>query len=254
MGLFDIFKKKEFGKKSSGEDLEQALKRAASEPAFRFEFYKRLLSSKLVVLTQDNNGLPDGISVAKQDLSINIFSLKDGSIPVFTSNDRIFDKGIIKSQMTVDDMLKMLRDKKVVLNPYSDYGKVLLPDEIERVLDGTIFTGNVDRIKVDKPTSVAIGQPAEYPTEVIKSLIELFKNKSEVSAAYMAWIYDHKTNVPPHYIFAIDAIGDWNRLSQETGFTISQIIGPDSVFDIMKLGKGGINDYFRDKTTPFYKK
>jgi hypothetical protein len=58
MGLFDIFKKKNRQPGFTNLSLEDLLQKAATKPEYRPEFYKRLLSDKLVVITSDN-GQPD---------------------------------------------------------------------------------------------------------------------------------------------------------------------------------------------------
>jgi hypothetical protein len=59
MGLFDLFKKKTDNSKQSsfvdGNAIETTLRKASVEPAYRAEFYKNLLSEKLIVLTDKSN-------------------------------------------------------------------------------------------------------------------------------------------------------------------------------------------------------
>lgn len=52
---------------------------------------------------------------------------------------RYFDKGIVKEQVEVlevrsEDIFNFFKGATLVLNPYSDYGKELLPNEIEGLL------------------------------------------------------------------------------------------------------------------------
>ena len=79
MGLLDIFRKKTEPTFDNENRLETVLRKAATEAAFRPEFYKRLLSEKLVVLTAKTN-LPEGFQTLKKDTNVNIVSLQDGKI------------------------------------------------------------------------------------------------------------------------------------------------------------------------------
>src|SRR5436189_4436612 len=142
MGLFDLFKKKADNSKQSNFNaeniIEATLRKASTEPAFRGEFYKRLLSEKLIVLTGKSN-LPEGVQTVQENTNINLVTLTDGKIPVFTSTSKIFDKGIIKEQvpfleMKGEDLFNLATGATFILNPYSDYGKELLPNEIESLL------------------------------------------------------------------------------------------------------------------------
>src|SRR3954469_8084678 len=98
MGLFNFFKKEKSLSNENKYTLEQLLEMAAKEPAYRADFYKRLLTDELVVITNKTN-LSDGDHVLKEATKVNIVSFPDKRIPVFTSVQRIFDKGIIKDQV-----------------------------------------------------------------------------------------------------------------------------------------------------------
>jgi hypothetical protein len=248
-----------FLKKTKASSFENLLRRAADDPAYRVEFLKRLLTEKLIIITKESIGA-EGITILEKDTKVNIYTLQDGSIPVFTSTDRIFDNGIIKDKVNFlelnsrDLFSNIAVGRTFILNPYSDYGKKLLPQEIERLLDGTIFTEGGKQIVIEKSTPVQIGQPAKYPTEVVKSLTRLFSGKPEVNAAYLAWIYLPSSNDPPHYIFAIDLISNWSEISSEAGFLTQEVLGTGEIVDFVQISnRGDINDYFKS-IMPFYKK
>jgi hypothetical protein len=239
------------------ESFEELLEKAADKPAYRIEFFKRILEEKLIVLTK-STGMSEGLYKLQEDTAVKILMFDNGLIPIFTSTDRIFDKDIVKEkvpflEMRGEDIFKMIKGAKFILNPYSDNGKELLPEEIERLPAGTLTDGKVKHIKYEKDTTVRIGQPARYPTEIVKSLSEFFSTNSNVNAAYVAWIHNPEIDEPPHYIFAVDTEGDWSSISNEAGYITQQILGPDQIVDFMKLEDGGINDYFKS-IAPFYKK
>jgi len=259
MGLFDIFKKKTEPTFDNENRLETVLRKAATEAAFRPEFYEKLLSEKLVVLTAKTT-LPDGVQTLEKDTDVGIVSLQDGKIPVFTSTGKIFDKGIIKEEvpfleMKGEDLFNLAKGATFVLNPYSDYGKELLPNEIESILNGTILTENHKKIVVEKETNVQIGQPTKYPTEIINSLKILFASKPNVKKAYLGWIYDPSSGEAPHYIFGLDVEGDVQTITNEAGFTVKEYLKQDEFVDFIKIeNKVGLSDYFVKQTKPFYER
>ncbi len=259
MGLFDLFKKKTNQTEQANLSLELLLQKAANEPAYRAEFYKRLLSDKLVIITQ-NTGLQEGSRVLQENTNVNIFINPDGKIPVFTSTERIFDKGIIKEQvqymqMKGQDLFVMTRGATLLLNPNSDYGKVLLPDEVEKLLNGEILTANLKTLIIKKSTEVQIGQPSTYPTKIVNALKVLFAAKPNVEAAYLGWIYDRDSGEPPHYIFGLEADGDVQSLTQEAGFTAEHFLAKNEFVDFIRIdNKGAFSDYFLKQTKPFYKR
>jgi hypothetical protein len=259
MGLFDLFKKKSNQQTLDNINLETLLKKAATEPAYRAEFYKRILSDELIIITQ-NSGIQKGSQILQEDTKVKIVSYPDGKIPVFTSTDRIFDKGVVKDeveymQMKGENLFDLAKGATFLLNPYSDYGKELLPDEVERMLSGKILTDTSKTLIIEKETKVQIGQPVKYPTDIINSLKILFANKPNLKAAYLGWIFDPESGEPPHYIFGLEADGDIENLTQEAGFTAKQFLESDEFVDFIKMDKkNGLSDYFLKSVEPFYKR
>jgi len=260
MGLFDWLKKKPEADKSaeaSENRLEYTLKKAASEPAYRPEFYRLLLSEELVVLIRANS-LEEGAYTLKVDRKVDIVTLEDGRIPVFTSKNRIFDKGVINDQvpfmaMKGTDLFNLAKGAKFILNPYSDYGKELLAEEVANMLDGTVLEAKHKQITIEKETQVLLGQPAVYPQKVVDSLRTLFLTKPVVKAAYLGWIHDPASADPPHLIIGLDLDGEDPSVTNEAGFTAYQCLQPDEIIDFIRIRSGGsLVDYFTQETTPFY--
>ncbi|MEO7176024.1 MAG: enhanced serine sensitivity protein SseB C-terminal domain-containing protein [Saprospiraceae bacterium] len=237
--------------------LEQLLEKASTEAAYRPEFYKRLLDEALVVITMDSH-IEDGEHTLDEQSPVNIATFEDGKMPIFTSTDRIFDKGIVTEEVQIlqlrgQSLFEMARGASFVLNPYSDFGKEMLPDEVERMLDGTIFSDGGHEITLKEETQVLMGQPANYPTVMVNSLCTLYAGKPNVNAAYLAWIDNPASGTSPHLIIGLDATGDFVSLSQETGFVAREVLGKDEIIDIIQVDdKGGISDYFINSTKAFY--
>jgi hypothetical protein len=259
MGLLNIFKRKSAQSKPEDFTLESLLQKSAGEPAYRTEFYKRLLSDELIVITQASNH-PEGSHILEQDTEVNFVTYPDGKIPIFTSTDRIFDNWVVKEQVNYmqlkgEDLFELTKGATFVLNPNSDNSKELLPHEIEQMLNGTILTGGHKQIKMEEDTPVQIGQPANYPTEIIHSLKKLFSERPNIRAAYLGWIYNPSSGEPPHYIFGLDGEGDLQSITNEAGFTAKHFLNPNDIIDFIRIDdKGGLSDYFLKNTTPFYKR
>lgn len=258
MGLSNIFKKKTDQSSNTNLSLEELLQHSANEPAYRAEFYKRLLTDNLIVITQ-NSGLQEGNHTLQQDTNVNIVSYEDGRIPVFTTTDRIFDKGVIKEQVNYlqlkgEDLFTITKGATLILNPYSDYGKEFLPNEIESMLNGTMMTSNHREIVVEKETQVLIAQPSVYPTEMINSLKIMFAAKQNVKAAYLGWIHYPESGDPPHYVIGLDMNGDMNAVIQESGLIAKQFLKENDIIDFMQMDNSeGVISYLKS-TEPFFKR
>jgi len=255
MGIFDFFKKKTTD--NSGDSLEALLKKAATEPAVRPAFYKKLLTENLLIIT-DGKSLPIENNMIQKDAVVNISTLADGRIPVFTSTDRMFDQGIIKEQVPYlavkgSDLFGFIKGATIILNPYSDYGKELLPGEIEDLLSGKVSSGGHQTIEIKKETRMLIGQPAVYPTEMVAALSRLFAGEPAVNCAYIALIQFPDAHQPPHFALGIDAGGPTDTLYQKAGTLAQQFLKPGEFIDVINTGAGKANNYF-SSVAPFYKK
>ena len=67
-----------------------------------------------------------------------------------------------------------MRGAHVMLNPNLDYGKYFTAAEIERMLDGSIFA--LQHHVFEKETQVLIGQPEQYPSELVSAYYEYSPN------------------------------------------------------------------------------
>lgn len=144
MGLFDIFKKKKNDSTFPENELEQSLMQAGSKVSAQKDFYTKLLWNQLYVLTGGHSNSEEGIQTLEKDTTVQFVVFENGQIPVFTSTNRIFDKGIIKESVPFislkgQDLFGVANGATFILNPYSEYAKELIPEEIENLMNGTIF-------------------------------------------------------------------------------------------------------------------
>lgn len=260
MGLFDIFKKKKKTDSTFPEnELEKSLMKASSDLSARENFYMKLLWNELFVLTNGNTISDKGVRTVEKGETVEFVTFPDGEIPIFSSTNRIFDKGIIKSEvpfmaMKGQDLFGVAKGATFILNPYSKYGKELLPNEIAALLDGSIFNQK-NEITIEEDTEVRIGQPANYPTELVNALIEVFKSKQQVNAAYLAIIKMDASEKLPHLMIGIDVDEDMQSVVNEAGPIAEQILKGD-IIDFIQIDKkaGGVSSYFLKETKPFYKR
>ena len=258
MGLFDFLNPQPAPVPEPAATLEALLAQAARDPAFQPEFYRRLLLEQLVVITGYNPAqVVSGSHATEPGETMQIASWEDGRVPIFTSTNRIFDKQVIRQQVSLAhlkgrDLLEMLRGKTLLLNPYSDYGKELLPNEVTHLLDGTVLdTGHT--ITVEKATTVLLGQPAVYPTELVQALARLLAQQPRVRAAHLAWLHNPSSDVPPHYLICLDVEGEMRAISQQVGFVAQQFLQPHEIIDIVQAGQSSFTDYFHS-VPPFYQR
>lgn len=259
MGIFDIFKKKQTESTFPENEIERLLIKASSDISARNEFYTKLLWNDLVLITNGHTEQEEGRTTLEKDSKIQFITLENGQIPVFTSTNRIFDKGIVKEEVPFislkgQDLFKITKGATFILNPFSDYGKELIPQEIESLLNGSIFEKS-NEIEIKEDTKILIGQPSKYPTEFVNALKNLFNKNKTVKAAYLATIKAEQSNEPPHLIIGIDIEGDRKTITNQAGPLAEKIL-KNEIVDFVQIDTngGGISDYFINETQPFYKR
>jgi type III secretion system (T3SS) SseB-like protein len=231
-------------------DLEKALVRAVQEPSAAPDFYRLLLESQLLVM-----GTAEGQESATQQFSVapgaNLkleIGEADGRkfLPVFSSVTRM--QAYVKQEsrylaLNGRDLLETTRGAPVVLNPGSEYGKDLAPDEVARLLDPSL---------THKSEKVSIGE-AVYPAALVDALVELFRSQAEVATAWMIQVTFADRAREPHPLVGIETGGDMAALMAQIERTAQQAV-PGMVFDVQRVDRKnptGMADALL-QTPPFY--
>jgi len=247
-------------------ELELALVRATSDAAARPEFYRKLLSSQLFFVTPDAPEEETTVAPAGEQVVLVFWGdANESFLPFFSSRERLMQVigqapegagaeacGFIA--VLGRDAFVMLAQASTaaVLNPGLPCGKRFVSEEIRAIADGSIFGGEL--ITIDKHSSVLLGQPAEYPTELVDALRALFAKHRAVEAAFLAQIHDPKSDLPPHPIIGVVGPGCDDAV-QEAGMLASAIVqGPVDFAEMTADDQHDLATYFRAEATPFYER
>lgn len=240
-------------------DLEATLMRAASDPSARPEFLRLLLESELLVLGCIDRSIPNGVSqVAQPGDKLLVEGIQHKGkpyLPIFSSLTRL--RAFIRDQRQYVQangrgIFEAMKGASFLLNPGSDYGKELLPAEIERCLDPSCNPPQV--ITFEQPTKVLIGQPTNYPHDLAKALCQLFTIRPEVIAAYLAQIAFEDGSVPAHPLIGIETEGEWQPIANEMA-NVAHIVVPGMLVDTVKIDRTKPEDIWARnllKVSPFY--
>lgn len=209
--------------------LEQALIRAATEPAERPAFYRLLMESEVFVLGHVQGDAGSGrrtVNAGEQVQLVN-WQKQDGTrvLPFFASLPAL-QRAITEQQpylaMPARSLFELTRGATLVLNPASGHAKEFVPHEVEALLATGLNQVPQTRV-VEKETRVLLGQPAEYPAEMVSALTTLLARHPAVKAAYLCLMHDPSTRVPVDFI-------------------------------LMKPTGAGIEPYLRNSVKPFYER
>jgi len=242
-------------------DLERSLMQAAKDPAHRPHFYKDLVQSEILII-QHGEPPPEKESRITLDegMKVQIASIEyqgEPHIPIFSSVPRL--QAAITSEvaylgMNALEFLKMTMGAALILNPGSEYGKEITPQEAASIVDGSIWQPD-ERYVAQKDTQVLIGQPENYPKELVEALTRFFKTKKQVKRAWVAHFYNPDRDERPHTLVAVDVSDGFDEVLSEAGIVSRDVEIPDPPVDFLPItGRGGIEDYFVKETKPFYKR
>jgi hypothetical protein len=236
--------------------LEALLMQAANDPGVRPDFYKELLLTDLFVLIVPGNR-PHGNYVAQEGETLSMKGINvEGRklIPVFTTERRL--REYIQAQdhlakLNGRVLLSMIVTQKngIVLNPASSYGKEFTLQEVESLVDGSIFQPKQQTIAHE--TQVLIGMPKEYPTKVVEALSSYFQGKPEVKKAYVAEIHVPDSGEPSHLLFSIQVDGDFHPIASDLSVVMQSILGTGQFADLVQFGQGSLDEFFKTQE-PFF--
>lgn len=242
-------------------DLERKLMLAADNPASRPEFYKELMASNVFVIGfSDSEG--EGVETipAGAKLAIVNWQKDDGTsiIPFFTSLEAL-QRALKEESKYVAVPAKSLFEITIgsflVLNPASPYGKEFFPNEIQALLETGMNQAPQTRV-VQKETKVLLGQPANYPSEMVSALTALLAKHSAVKAAYLCLMHDPSSAEKPSLVVGFEGETDLGEAMKEAGSVAADTAPNGELVDFVVLKKGevGISDYMFKSVKPFYER
>ena len=135
--------------------LEELLRNATEDRSRQNEFYDCLCSAEAFALTDGN----EGESNNDGSTALQILSFEDMSIPIFSSQERIFDNNAVQGEvsvvkMKVLDIFRTASHRDFILNPFSNYAKKFTPHGVERLLDGTYASMPPSQVVIPKGTTL----------------------------------------------------------------------------------------------------
>lgn len=242
-------------------DLERSLAKAASDPAHCPQFYKDLSQSDIFIVQHGKQPpaqhtkttLAEGTMIQIQNIEHN----GKPHIPIFSSLVRLqaaLSHEAAYLGMNALEFMKLTKGAALLLNPGADFGKEFTPEEIASIIDGSIWQPN-ERYTVKKEVKVLLGQPKNFPTELVNALGRFFKKKKQVKRAWIAHIFNPDDGQKPHTLIAIDVSENFDEVSAEAGIVVRNVTILDPPVDFMPItGKGGLDGYFVKETKPFYER
>jgi len=234
--------------------LEIALKKAADDPACGPQFFGELLDSKVLIIPAgEKPPIVGGVVPQNTKIAIAPIAIGDRNcIPFFTSEVRL-PTGAEYLLLDAKALFQITRGSFLIMNPGAAYGKEFFPDEVSRLLDGSVFEPR-ERYVAQKPMQVMIGQPSEYPKELVAALSRLYSGLQEVRRAWVAFYQNPERDKEGGLLIGLDVeAGDMNRISGQTGIVIESVPKKQKYVDLVRYDGSGVSGYFTDQK-PFYQR
>jgi len=180
-------------------------------------------------------------------------SLDESFFMAFTDWEELRKWSAEKEQALIStyEDLKTLVEKDVqkvkgfVINPYGQ-NIVITPELIQ------YFSRKKSEIVIKKDTKVLLGQPKNYPNEMVNALSKYFTDHKEVKSAYL-FIAHKEDEEKPNLLLVIDFTGDKEILFPQVAAVAQKYLGNDEYIDLVpfntEFGKNAA-----ESSTPFYKK
>jgi hypothetical protein len=213
--------------------LEEALVAAAKNPVTAPDFYRLLLDSDLLVLgTVNGQQAPTEKFHAEAGSSFNfVTGERDGRkfLPIFSSLTRM--QAYVKEESKYlrikgRDLLETTRGAPIVLNPDSEYGKVLSAEQVELLLNGSLPQSKVFTLIGD----------IDPPAPLVKALAALFSRTADVSRAWIIHIAFADQGGVPHPLVGVETSGDMAALVAQMQ-SAAEKTAPGMMFDVERVDR-----------------
>lgn len=184
----------DMGPSDTERNLERLLAAAAGDPAQRPEFTDALLDADVYVLGTVEGDIVDGVVPAGASMGIASIDDEDGPLtPFFTSEQPLQEYLAARPgtdprfvRLGCRALFEMTRGSRLVLNPFSAYGKMFLPDEVAALIAGKEPGMTTEVLQAER--QVMVGAAAHVPPQLPVVLSRFLTQRPVVDAAYLGWI------------------------------------------------------------------
>jgi len=251
--------------------LAKALDIAAREGTedTRKNFYNVLINSQAFVLGRpaDETVRPgQGVREIKPDDQFMInacphpFLEGQKALPFFSSLEHLKRMAPPDSQymgFSALHILSMARQMKLppFLNPGFEANKLFADDEVEYLLNAAAEEPFEQR-RYAPGSQIYLGQPDEYPQEMVSALLDFLPKYPEVRSAYLALMREGSEEAPPVLVIGFEADGDLTKMFRAAGPVVGEFAEDGLPIDFaeVKEGESGLSQYFLSKASPFYRR
>ena len=234
-------------------DIERALMRASSEPAYRPDFARALMDAEIFVVLVPEGGPivpgPHGEATIPEGTRLTLAHATRGVedvLPFFTAPSRAkiwFKSDHVVAPDKTRDLFSRVSDRSFVLNPGSDYGKEFTPGEVQRLLAGQFDDGPQTTV-IKQPEQILLGMPKQRPEALITALA---RELGAVTGVHGAWLMLASRAGEPEqsWMIGVDHAGDWQDVRAAIGRAVAGDVLAGRMLDAMPLNDSSLSSTLR---------
>lgn len=194
--------------------------------------------------------------------------LKEGTLINFKLLTNQDDESFFIAFTDWDELRKWSKDHvQTLIMRYEDYKAMLLKDPdvakgfvINPYNQNIIITPQLmeyierrkSEVVITKDTKIMLGQPSNYPHEMVNALSKFFKKHREVDEAYI-FLAQREDEDKPNLLLVIGFEGDKSVLFPQVAAIAQEYLGKDEYIDIVPLDSTFGREAVKG-AEPFYKK
>lgn len=217
----------------------------------------------LAVMQIDGNGVEhnsDGTAVFKKDTTLAFEMFADGQgthyLPVYTDwnelrkNERYRDAHVDTLIVSFDDICAIAKGKAgTVINPFSDNFVITPSNLVHMKQHKDYLTKGYTENVTEKDTTVQLGEPADYPTEMVEAIRQYAKTNRAINAI---WLKLMVKDGEQSYLLIVDFTGDRREV-----FSSIARAGTPYIHNGLPIDMVPLNDSFGKNAAtgePFYRR
>ncbi|MBS0909035.1 enhanced serine sensitivity protein SseB C-terminal domain-containing protein [Tatumella sp. JGM118] len=232
--------------------LDELLEKAATGPADRPAFFRRLMQSDVWVAGKP---APDASLVFDPDYRQQL----DGTavIPFFTTKaafTEVAGDGLTAVTLPVSQLFAMTSGHTLCLNPLLKSSKVFTATEVRSLCSGQ---GNaLGEISIPAEGQTLLLSATEDPPSVLTdSLKQLFSRYKPVRRAFIAWCRED-AQAEGNFLIGIEASADLDEIIQAAGHVAMDTLPENALIDFCEISdpSSGVSHFFVAHIPPFYQR
>lgn len=148
-----------------------------------------------------------------------------------------------------DDLKSMILNesssiKGAAINPFNQ--NIILTSEVFKY-----FEQRKSEVSIRKNSRIMLGEPANYPHEMVRELSQFFKQNKTIKSAYL-FLASYENQEAPNLLLIIES-SDGKQLYPQIGNLAQKFLSENEYIDIVPI-ESELGQYAIKNSTPFYKR